>query len=143
MQVSRDGIELITYFEGFRSLPYLDAAGHPTVGVGHLVRPGEDFSGGVTPDQARELLRLDLQDAESAVNRLIYIDLEQHQFDALVSFTFNLGGGALQRSTLRRCVNRGNHQEAADQFLRWVYAGGRKLRGLELRRMAERLMYLG
>jgi len=141
--ISNDGTELIEHFEGFRAFPYLDAAGHLTVGVGHLVHKGEEFSAGISEAQARELLRLDLADAESAVNRLIYIDLEQHQFDALVSFTFNLGGGALQRSTLRRCVNRGNHQEAADQFLRWVYAGGRKLRGLELRRMAERLMYLG
>ena len=142
MQVSKEGADLVSFFEGFSAEPYLCPAGFWTVGFGHLVRPDEDYSE-MTKDDALELLRLDLFDASQAVNRLIYIDLEQHQFDALVSFTFNLGGGALQRSTLRRCVNRGDHQKAADQFLRWVYAKGRKLRGLELRRMAERLMYLG
>lgn len=65
------------------------------------------------------------------------------RFDALVSFTFNLGGGALQRSTLRRKVNREEHEDVPREFLRWVWAGGRKLRGLVRRREAEALLYQG
>ena len=79
--------------------------------------------------------------AERAVLRLIKVPLTDGQFDALVSFTFNLGSGALQRSTLRRKVNREEHEEVPAEFLRWVWAGGRKLRGLVRRRAAESVLY--
>jgi lysozyme len=69
------------------------------------------------------------------------VPLTDGQFDALVSFTFNLGSGALQRSTLRRKVNREEHDEVPEQFMRWVWAGGRKLRGLMRRREKELLLY--
>ena len=75
--------------------------------------------------------------AERAVLRLIRVRLADDQFDALVSFTFNLGAGALQRSTLRRKVNREEHGEVPPEFMRWVWAGGRKLKGLIRRRAAE------
>lgn len=79
--------------------------------------------------------------AEQAVCRLIKVPLTDGQFDALVSFTFNLGSGALQRSTLRRKVNHEEHEEVPDQFMRWVWAGGKKLRGLVMRREAEASLY--
>lgn len=142
MVISKDGLDLIEFFESLSLVPYICPAGYWTIGWGHLIRPGEEFTE-ITEDEADQLLRLDVHDAERAVNRLIRVELEQHQFDALVSFTFNAGGGALQSSTLRRCVNREDHQAAADQFLRWKYAKGVVQRGLVLRRMAERLMYLG
>ena len=73
--------------------------------------------------------------------RLIRVPLEDGQFDALSSFAFNLGGGALQRSTLRRKVNREEHDAVPDEFRRWVWAGGRKLKGLVRRRAAEAALY--
>ena len=92
---------------------------------------------GITPEAGEALLIKHVAYAEQAVLRLVSVPLTDGQFDALVSFTFNLGGGALQRSTLRRKVNREEHQDVPEQFLRWVWAGGRRLRGLVRRREAE------
>ena len=89
----------------------------------------------------QELLRIDAEAAERAVLRYIDVPLTDGQFDALVSFTFNLGSGALQRSTLRRKVNRQVHDEVPDQFNRWVWVGGRKLNGLIARRRMESSLY--
>lgn len=140
MRTSVTGIDLIKNFEGFSPRPYLCPAGHLTIGYGHVVRENERFSL-LTKLQADDLLRNDLLRFENSVNRLINISLKQNQFDSLVSFTFNLGAGALQRSTLRQKVNRGEHSLAAAEFLRWVYAGGRALKGLALRRQAESALY--
>jgi lysozyme len=109
-----------------------------------VVKPQEreQFVGGITPEQAEALLRQDVQAAERAVLRLITVPLTDGQFDALVSFTFNLGAGALQRSTLRRKVNRGDHANVPAEFRKWVWAGGRKLEGLVKRREAELLLYI-
>ena len=75
--------------------------------------------------------------------RLIETTFDDGQFDALVSFAFNLGSGALQRSTLRRKINRDDHLAVPAEFRRWVWAGGRKLKGLVRRRKAEAVMYAG
>lgn len=141
MKISANGLKLIQRFEGFEGEVYVDAAGYPTIGYGHLIKQGEDFSGGISYAQATRLLEQDVSFAERAVQRLIRISLTQPQFDALVSFTFNLGGGALQRSTLRRKVNRYEHSEVPDEFMRWTWAGGRRLRGLIRRRQAEAELY--
>ena len=97
---------------------YLDAAGLPTIGYGHLLRSGEDemFKNGISSEAGEALLIKDVLYAECAVLRLIRVPLTDGQFDALVSFTFNLGGGALQRSTLRRKVNREEHEESASRI---------------------------
>ena len=95
----------------------------------------------VEEQKEEDLLIKDVLLAEQAVCRLINVPLTNGQFDALVSFTFNLGSGALQRSTLRRKVNREEHEDVPEQLLRWVWAGGRKLRGLIRRRSAEMLLY--
>ena len=139
--ITQEGIDLIKRFEGFSPTVYFCPAGYPTIGYGHVVKKGEDFSDGITQGEAEELLRLDAQIAERAVLRLITVPLTDGQFDALVSFTYNLGSGALQRSTLRRVINRQNHHNVPDQLMRWVWAGGRKLRGLVRRREAEALLY--
>ncbi len=76
------------------------------------------------------------------MHRLVTVDLDQDQFDALVSFTFNLGAGNLQSSTLLKLLNQGEYTQAADQFLRWNKAGGRVLPGLTRRREAERALFL-
>jgi lysozyme len=95
----------------------------------------------VDEDEALELLRSDVGKAERAVLRLIAVPLTQGQFDALVSFTFNLGSGALQRSTLRRKVNREEHDDVPAELMKWVWAGGRKLKGLANRRRLESKYY--
>ena len=142
--ITRDGINLIKHFEGFESKIYLDAAGLPTIGYGHLIRKGEHkmFENGISESAAEALLAKDVWSAERSVLRLVKVPLSDAQFDALVSFTFNLGGGALQRSTLRRKVNRGDHDEVPRELMRWVWAGGRKLKGLVRRRSAEAELYM-
>ncbi|PCH98286.1 MAG: muraminidase [Alphaproteobacteria bacterium] len=140
--ITQEGIDLIKRFEGFSSTVYFCPAEYPTIGYGHVVKKGEDFSAGITQDEAEELLRTDAQIAERAVLRLITVPLTDGQFDALVSFTYNLGSGALQRSTLRRVINRQNHSKVPNQLMRWVWAGGRKLKGLARRREAESIFYV-
>ncbi|OFX06603.1 MAG: hypothetical protein A3D94_00685 [Alphaproteobacteria bacterium RIFCSPHIGHO2_12_FULL_66_14] len=135
------GLSLIRAFEGFSPVPYICPAGFPTVGYGHVVREGERVKAPLSPEEGEALLRADLPRYERAVCRLIEIPLGDPCFDALVSFTFNLGEGALAASTLRRLVNAGRLAEAGSQFDRWVFAGARKLPGLVRRRAAERSLW--
>ena len=139
--ITQEGLDLIKHFEGFSPIVYTCPAGYATIGYGHLMTKDETFKT-IKQDDAQELLRNDAEDAERAVLRYIDVPLTDGQFDALVSFTFNLGSGALQRSTLRRKVNRQAHGEVPDQFNRWVWAGGRKLNGLIARRRMESELYL-
>lgn len=141
--ITQNGLNLIKRFEGFEPEIYLDAAGLPTIGYGHLLLPGEDemFRNGISEAAGEALLIKDVLLAEQAVCRLIKVPLTDGQFDALVSFTFNLGSGALQRSTLRRKVNRQEHEAAPAEFIKWVWAGGKKLKGLVRRREAEAMLY--
>ncbi len=142
-QISKQGLDLIRRFEGFSPVIYICPAGYATIGYGHLITEAnkEQFLDGVDQDEALELLRKDATVAERAVLRLITVPLTDSQFDALVSFTFNLGSGALQCSTLRRKVNRAEHATVPAEFMKWVWAGGRKLQGLVRRRKAEALIY--
>ena len=143
--VTDGGLALIKRFEGFAPEVYICPGGWPTIGYGHVVRDDErdQFAGGIDEAAAEELLRRDVESAERAVVRLIRVPLEDGQFDALGSFAFNLGAGALQRSTLRRKVNRGEHGAVPAEFRRWVFAGGRRLKGLVRRREAEAGLYAG
>lgn len=143
--MTEKGIELIKRFEGFSPTIYLCPAGYPTVGYGHVVTPEERerFRNGITREEAEELLRIDLIRFEMGVKSLTKeVKLHEYSIDALVSFAYNVGLYAFKISTLRRLILRGELYDAADQFLRWVYAGGRKLRGLELRRRAEKDLFL-
>jgi len=142
MQVSDAGLEFITKEEGEVLHPYYDAVGVLTIGVGHAVRKGESFPATITHEQSQALLRQDVGVAEDAVNSLVTVPLAQHQFDALVSFAFNVGTGALKSSTLLRLLNAGDPAGAADQFLQWDHGGGKVLAGLLNRRKAEREMFL-
>lgn len=141
MRMSKQGYDLIKAFEGYFQRPYLCPAGYPTVGYGHVIVKGEDFSAGLTEEEANDLLHKDMFSYEQAVLRLIRVPLTQSQFDALVSFTYNLGSGALQRSTLRQKINRGEHEDVPVEMLKWIWAGGRKLKGLLRRRQAEGVLY--
>jgi len=141
MKISAEGLALIRRFEGFVPVPYLCPAGYWTVGYGHVIAPGEVF-GRVSEAEAEQMLAQDVTAAEHAVSRLISVGLTPSQFDALVSFTFNVGAAALERSTLRRRVNGGWHAEVPGQLLRWIYAGGRVMPGLVRRREAEGRLYI-
>ena len=98
---------------------------------------------GITKEQATELMMNELNKNERSINRLIKVELNQNQFDALCSFVYNLGAGSLQVSTLRKKLNNGEYLDAANEFLKWVYGGGKKLKGLVRRRLAEREMFIG
>lgn len=141
--VTKAGLNLIKRFEGFSPTIYICPSGYPTIGYGHVVLAHEQvqFAAGITQAEATELLRKDVRITERAVLRLISVPLTDGQFDALVSFTFNLGAGALQRSTLRRKVNRGEHQAVPAELMKWVWAAGKKLPGLVRRRQAEGVAY--
>lgn len=121
--------------------PYLCPGGYWTIGYGHVIKNPKDYPYSLTRDEALELLAQDVIRAERAVLRLITAPLSNGQFDALVSFTFNLGAGALQRSTLRRKVNREEHTDVPAELMKWVWAGGKKLNGLVKRRKAESMNY--
>lgn len=152
-EVCSDAVQLIRAFEGCHRIgddglvyPYHDPVGLPTIGYGHLLsrEPWADLNQWkpIPQDEAVALLMADLTRFSRSVDRLVEVPLTDEQFGALVSFCFNLGAGALQASTLRRMLNRGDYLEAADQFLRWVFAGGIRLRGLVRRREAERDLFL-
>lgn len=135
------GVNLVKSFEGFRSCVYLDAVGKKTIGYGHLIKSGESFSC-ISEAQAVTLLKKDLGIAESCVSRAVKRSINDNQFAALVSFTFNLGCGNLQSSTLLKKVNAGSGAaEVCAEFARWNKAGGKVLPGLTRRRAAECDLY--
>jgi lysozyme len=137
MQLSDAGLDLVKRSEGFRSHTYLDVNGFPTIGYGHRILPSESFPGPIAETQANNLLASDLRVAEQDVVRLVKVPLTQGQFDALVDFCFNLGGGRLACSTLLKVLNGGRYQDAVEQLLRWDLAGGQVNAGLKARRQAE------
>lgn len=141
MKTSQKGIDLIKEFEGTVLKVYKDAVGLPTIGIGHLIKKGEVFTT-LTQQQAEELLAKDLKQFEEGVSTSVKVALTQNQFDALVSFAFNLGIGNLNSSTLLKKLNVGDIQGAADQFPRWNKAGGKTLAGLTRRRLAEKELFL-
>lgn len=141
MRTSEAGLALIMRFEGFSALPYMCPAGYATVGFGHVVLPHERFERPLSETEGKTLLASDVRVAERAVMRFISPIISQGAFDALVSLTFNIGAAALQRSTLRRVIARGDEQATHAQWMRWVHAGGRVLPGLERRRKAELSLY--
>ncbi len=136
MKTGPMGIALIREFEGFSSTPYYCQANKLTIGYGHVIKKGEQFTR-ITESEAILLLQQDLQTAENHVKRFIKYPLTQNQFDALVSFTFNLGGGTLQRSTVRIALNEGDVLKAMRYLKKYVFAGGRRSAGLLRRRLAE------
>lgn len=140
MKISHAGLALIKSFEGLRLTSYRCPAGVWTIGYGHTITAKPDMT--ITEEQAEDLLLGDLRHFEKCVSKHIAVPLEQHQFDALVSFCYNVGCGALMKSTLRRKLNAGDYEGAADELLRWNKAGGKELRGLTRRRKAERAMFL-
>ena len=146
MKVSNAGIQLIKHHEGVRSKPYRCPAGLWTVGVGHLIGDGkslpESWNKTFTNDEINGLLKSDLNRFELGVCKMLpNVPLRQCEFDSLVSFSFNLGLGTFQRSTIRQALLRGDKEAAIESLLKYCRAGGRVLKGLQLRREAEAKMF--
>lgn len=147
--ISPAGIALIKEFEGFRAKLYNDSAGHCTIGYGTLVHRGScngsepaEYLAGISKERATDLLLQKVRQFEDAINDSVIVTLNQSQFDALVSFVYNIGAGAFRRSTLLRKVNANPAEQGIRaEFLRWVRAGGRVLPGLVSRRERESEVY--
>lgn len=143
MRISENGIKLIKHFEGVRYKPYKCAAGLWTIGIGHLIGNGkqlpDSYNKTFTEREVDELLRKDLARFERGVALLFPVSYRftQGTYDALISFSFNLGLGALQRSTVRSALLRGDKTMAGESLLKYCRAGGKILKGLQLRRQAE------
>ena len=139
--INESALSLIKRFEGLRLTPYHDCVGFPTIGYGHLLsrEKGADLSQwpAIDADEAIRLAEIDAEKAAASVARQITVPLTEGQQAALIDFVFNLGGGQLQVSTLRKVINRGDFDQAPEQFMKWCHAGGVKLAGLVKRRAAE------
>ena len=140
MKTNQSGLNLIKSFEGLRLQAYKCPAGVWTIGYGHTGRvvPGQI----IDPKTAEQLLILDVERFEVGVEQLVDVPLNSNQFSALVSFAFNVGTGALAKSTLLRYLNKAKYYEAALQFSRWTRGGGVILPGLVRRREAEKNLFL-
>lgn len=145
MKISKTGLDLIKKFEGLRLTAYDDGVGVWTIGYGTIKYPnGVRVKRGdkITQAQADEYMANDVSVFERAVNRLVKVPLTQNQYDALVSFTYNLGETNLSTSTLLRKLNTHDYKGAAEQFERWNKAGGKVMKGLTRRRIAEKELFL-
>lgn len=141
MTTSDAGIQLIKKYEGCCLDAYLCPAKVPTIGYGHT--EGVKLGMRITQEQADSLLKGDLVSREAAVRRLVRVPVTQGQFDALVSFVYNIGTGAFEKSTLLKKLNAGDTRGASAQFAVWNKAGGKELPGLTKRRAAERALFDG
>lgn len=141
-RLSAKGIGLIKRFEGLRLTSYVDCVGVLTIGYGHT-GPDVFSNQRISEDEAEDLLLKDLERFESCIKERTRVSLNQCEYDALVSFTYNVGCGAFEGSTLLRLLNEGQDKEkVANEFLRWVKGGGKTIPGLVRRREEERKLFL-
>ena len=146
MQTSERGIRLIKHYEGVRNRPYRCPAGLYTVGVGHLIGDGKSlpdtWNRTFSEAEIDGLLKRDLRRFELGICKMLpNIPLRQSEFDALISFSFNLGLGCFQRSTVRQALLRGDKETAMESLLKYCRAGGKILKGLQLRRQDEKRLF--
>jgi len=147
-RLSTRGAAFIAHFEGLELKLYNDPVGHCTIGCGHLVHHGpingsepDEFRRGITRERALELLQEDAQVAAAEISKSVKVRLNQPQFDALVSFAFNVGNGAFRESTLLKLLNGGDYASVPAQLRRWTKASGAVLPGLVRRRDAEGALF--
>ena len=140
MKIGQKGLDLIREFEGCRLTAYQDSVGVWTVGIGST---GPDVCKGltITQDEAEERLRKHLEGVEDAITRAVQVPITQNEFDALCCLAYNIGTGAMLKSTLLKMLNEARYDDAAAQFLRWDKAGGQVLAGLTRRRIAEKTLF--
>lgn len=145
MQLSYNGINALKEHEGFRSNAYKETGGVWTIGYGTIKVEGRPVEPGMvcTIEQATQWMYSDLAWAQTAVNKLVRAPLAQHQFDALVSFVYNIGEAAFARSTMLRKLNAQDFIGAAKEFDRWNKDNGKTIAGLTARRAVERSMFEG
>ena len=148
MKVSERAIKLIKHHEGVRNRPYRCPANLWTCGVGHLIGDGkslpDSWNRTFSQEEIDGLLKSDLRRFELGISKMLpNVPLRQHEFDALVSFCFNLGLGCFQRSTLRQALLRGNKKAAMESLVKYCRAGGKILKGLQTRRLDERALFEG
>ena len=136
MQTSSQGLTLIKQFEGFRPTPYRCPAGKLTIGYGHVIKAGEVFTN-INKQKASDILQSDIKPIETWLRMHMTLSLTQNQWDALVSFIFNIGLGKFRESRVFSNLASQNIKEALRLWGQWVHAGGLKLKGLEDRRKAE------
>ena len=154
--LSTHGLKLLQQWEGFKNHVYLDSGNVPTIGVGHALTLSERKSGkiiigdevvkyadGLDGSQVTALLRQDLTPVEQLVDKRVIVPLTPYQFDALVSFAFNVGGAAFVGSTLLRSLNAKLYDRVPEQLKRWVHDGGKVVKGLVIRRDNEIRLWLG
>ena len=139
-----NAIDLIKKYEGFRPQAYQDSVGVWTIGYGTTRINGQPVKAGmtITEDQALQLVQQEVNKLWSQIEQISRVNLNQNQMNALVDFAYNLGFNALKTSTLMNKVNAGDFTGAANEFNRWVYAGGKVLPGLVKRREAEKQLFL-
>jgi lysozyme len=144
--INEAGLGIIKAFEGFAPTPYLCPANRWTIGFGSTWdSKGRAVTGShlpVTRDEAGRLLAREVRHVESAINKLVKSELTENMFSAIASLVYNIGTGNFQRSTLKMKLNRGEYENAADEFPKWRKAGGRILKGLVRRRAQERELFL-
>ena len=146
MNVSKAAIALIKHHEGVRNKPYVCPAGLWTVGVGHLIGDGkqlpDSWNKTFTGEEIDGLLKSDLRRFELGVSKMLpNVPLRQHEFDALVSFCFNLGLGCFQRSTIRQALLRNDKTAAMESLVKYCKAGGKIVKGLQTRRLDEKALF--
>jgi lysozyme len=145
LRMTEAGLDFLCRQEGFRSRPYLDSAGKPTIGYGHLIQRGETFDA-ITEAEAMTLLKADQARVFGLVEKALTVEPKPYQADAILSLAYNVGGAAVANSTLLWLFNTGNIGGAADQFSRWnkITVNGRKVasKGLTARRERERKLFL-
>ena len=141
MNTSAEGIALIKKFEGCELEAYQCSAGVWTIGYGHTKDVVEGME--ITQEQAEQMLVDELHEYESYINKYVTVALSQNQFDALVSWVYNLGPANLKSSTMLKVLNDGKYEDVPYQMKRWNKAGGKVLDGLVRRREAEALLYQG
>jgi lysozyme len=144
-KIAKPGLDLIKSFEGLQLTAYLDIVGVPTIGYGctnGITKDDVKNKRSITEQQATDMMLHELEQFENGVEKCVTIPISQNQFDALVAFSYNVGLGALQKSTLLKILNAGDVSGAAEQFLRWNKAGGAEVKGLTRRRQAERSLFL-
>ena len=141
MNTSAEGISLIKKFEGCELYAYQCSAGVWTIGYGHIKGVSEGMT--ITQEQAEQMLLDELVEYENYINELVSVDLSQNQFDALVSWVYNLGPSNLRSSTLLKVLNSGDYNGVPAQIMRWNKAGGKVLEGLTRRREAEARLFSG
>lgn len=142
MKIAKNGLDLLKKWEqgpngNFASISYKCSAGKDTVGWGHIIKSTDNIVQPINLYKAEALLQNDIKWAEEAVNSLVKVEINQNQFDALVCLVFNIGAANFKTSTLLKFLTDGSLDKIPVQFMRWVYAAGKKLKGLENRRFAE------